>query len=162
MSLIRRLPRFHSRRQTSGRRWRGLAIGAVGAIAFALTGCSSGSGSSGSGSASHGSANGTTTSVSVPPFNLAHNAHADVTQGQCTGNRSAGWVLHGTARNSATTARTYSIAVDFVTNPGGTVMATQVVNVGPVASHKTESWSTPPAGQGHAHLSCVIRQSMWS
>jgi len=95
-------------------------------------------------------------------MNLAHNAHFDITQGHCTGNKSAGWVLHGTARNSATTARTYSIAVDFVTNAGGTVLATEVVNVGPVGSHQSKSWSTPAAGQGHANLRCVIRQSLWS
>jgi hypothetical protein len=168
MTLIRRSSRFHSRRLNPGRHWRGLVVGAVGAIALALAGCSSGSGSSGSSSASNGasgsngSSNGTTTSVSVPTYNASRNARGEVTSGHCTGSKTAGYVLQGTARNSATSSRTYSIVVDFITHPGDMVMATRIVKVGPLAPHRSAKWSTPAAGQGHANLNCVIRQALWS
>ena len=146
-----------------------LAGGAAGALA--LAGCSSGSGSPGSSSASrntsaskgssNGSFNGTTTSVNVPAYNVSHNARQDVVAGKCTGDKSTGYVLHGMARNSTASPRTYSIVVDFVTNPGDTVMATRVLNVGPVASQNSANWSTPAAGQGQANLTCVIRQVLW-
>jgi hypothetical protein len=113
-------------------------------------------------SGSNGSSNGTTTSVSVPTYNASHNARADVTSGDCTGNKTAGYVLQGMARNSATSSRTYSIVVDFITNPGDTVMATRIVKVGPLAPHKSAKWSTPASGQGHVNLNCVIRQALWS
>ena len=102
------------------------------------------------------------TSVSVPPYNASRNARGDVTSGHCTGNKTAGYVLQGMVRNSATSSRTYSIAVDFITNPGDTVMATRIVNVGPLVPNKSANWSTPAAGQGHANLNCVIRQALWS
>ena len=167
MTLIRRSSRFHSRRRNPGRHWRALAAGALGAIALALAGCSSGSGSSGSTSAStgasgsNGSSNGTTTSVSVPPYNASRNARGEVTSGHCTGNKTAGWVLRGVVLNSATSSRTYSIVVDFITRPGDMVMATRIVKVGPLAPHKSANWSTPAAGQGQ-NLNCVIRQALWS
>ena len=168
MTLIRRSSRFHSRRLNPGRHCAGLVVGAVGAIALALAGCSSGSGSSGSSSASkdasgsNGSSNGTATSVSVPTYNASHNARADVTSGHCTGNKTAGYVLQGMVRNSATSSRTYSIVVDFITNPGDTVMATRIVKVGPLAPRKSANWSTRASGHGHANLNCVIRQALWS
>jgi hypothetical protein len=70
--------------------------------------------------------------------------------------------LNGTVRNSATSSRTYSIVVDFITNPGDTVMATRIVKVGPLAPRKSANWSTPASGHGHANLNCVIRQALWS
>jgi hypothetical protein len=70
--------------------------------------------------------------------------------------------LKGTVQNTATASRTYSIAVDFVTKSGDTVMATRVVNVGPVAPRGSANWSTPAAGQGQENLTCVIRQALWS
>ena len=168
MTLIRGLSRFHARRRNPGRHPRGVVVVAVGAIALALAGCSSGSGSSGSSSASkdasgsNGSSNGTTTSVSVPPYNASRNARGDVTSGHCTGNKTAGYVFQGMVRNSATSSRTYSIVVDFITRPGDMVMATRIVKVGPLAPHRSANWSTPAAGQGHANLNCVIRQALWS
>jgi hypothetical protein len=65
-------------------------------------------------------------------------------------------------RNSATSSRTYSIVVDFITNPGDTVKAIRIVKVGPLAPNKSANWSTPAAGHGHANLNCVIRQALWS
>ena len=165
MTLIRGLSRFHARRRNPGRHRRGLVVCAVGAIALALGGCSSGSGSSGAGSASKeasGSSDGATTSVSVPPYNASRNARGDVSSGHCTGNRTAGYFLQGMVRNSATSSRTYSIVVDFITNPGDTVMATRIVNVGPLVPNKSANWSTPAAGEGRANLNCVIRQALWS
>jgi hypothetical protein len=168
MTLIRRSSRFRSRSRNPGWHWRGLVVGAVGAIAFVLAGCGSKSGSSGSSSAStgatgsNGSSYATTTSVSVPPYHASRNARAEVTSGHCTGNQAAGWVLRGTVLNSAGSSRTYSIVVDFITKPGDMVMATQIVKVGPLAPHQSANWSTPPAGQGHANLNCVIRQALWS
>jgi hypothetical protein len=100
--------------------------------------------------------------VSVPPYNAARNARGEVTSGHCIGNKTAGYVLQGMVRNSATSSRTYSIVVDFITNPGDTVMATRIVKVGPLAPNKSANWSTPAAGQGHANLNCVIRQALWS
>jgi hypothetical protein len=128
-----------------------------------LAGCSSsGSGSASSTSTSTGSCNDTTTSVSVPPYNVLHDAQQDAIAGACTDNASNGWTLKGTVQNSSTSSRSHSIAVDFVTMPGDTVRATRVVNVGPLAAHASANWSTPAAGQGHANLNCVIRQASWS
>ena len=105
---------------------------------------------------------GTTTSVSVPAYDASHNARQDVVAGSCTGDSSTGYTLKGTVQNSSTSPRTYSITVDFVTKSGDTVMATRVVNVGPVDPHASKNWSTPSAGHGQANLTCVIRQALWS
>jgi hypothetical protein len=147
-----------------GRHWRALAVLGVGAITLAA--CSSGPSSSGSGttttSTPAGRFSGTTTSVSVPAYDASHNARQDVVAGSCTGNSSTGYTLKGTIQNSSTSSRKYSIAVDFVTKSGDTVMATRVLNVGPVAPHASTNWSTPAAGQGQPNLTCVIRQALWS
>ena len=170
MTHVRRSPGLRSRGCPSRWQWRGFALMAVGA--FALASCSSSPSSSGSGTtsttrASNGSTthapNGsTTTSVSVPPYDASHNAHQEVAPGSCSGNASTGYTLTGTVRNSASSSRTYSITVDFVTNPGAEVKATRVVSVGPVDPDKSAQWSTPAAGQGQSNLTCVIRQSLWS
>jgi hypothetical protein len=98
----------------------------------------------------------------VPPYDASHNAHPEVAQGSCAGNSSTGYILKGTVRNPASSPRTYSITVDFVTNPGAEVKATRVVSVGPVDPHQSAHWATPAAGLGQASLTCVIRQSLWS
>jgi hypothetical protein len=100
--------------------------------------------------------------VVVPTYSPSHNARPDVAAVRCHGSASDGWTLDGVVRNSATKARRYSIAVDFVTTPGSTVMATRVVDVGPVNPNKSARWSTPASGQGQAKLNCVIRQALWS
>ena len=139
------------------------ALAAAGGLA--LMGCSTGSSStptsSGSATTSAADAAGSTT-VDVPPYDAAHNARPDVATGACTGNATTGWTLHGTVRNSTTTAHHYSIAVDFITMPGDTVQGTSVVNVGPVAPHATAKWSTPATAKGKSDLHCVVRQALFS
>jgi hypothetical protein len=158
---IQRPSRLRSLGRAPGRHWCTLPVFAVGAII--LAGCSSGpSSSSGTTTTTAGGFNGTTTSVSVPAYDASHNARQDVVAGSCTGDSSTGYTLKGTVQNSSTSPRTYSITVDFVTKSGDTVMATRVVNVGPVDPHASKNWSTPSAGHGQANLTCVIRQALWS
>lgn len=102
----------------------------------------------------------TSTSVDVPVYDAAKNARQDVTAGACTDSGTKGWSLEGKVTNSASTARGYSIAVDFITVPGDTVMATRVVTVRPVRPHATANWSATGAAPGVANLTCVIRQSL--
>jgi hypothetical protein len=92
-------------------------------------------------------------------YDAAKNARQDVTAGACTDGGAKG-SLEGKVTNSASTARGYSIAVDFITVPGDTVMATRVVTVRPVRPHATASWSATGAAPGVANLTCVIRQSL--
>jgi hypothetical protein len=133
------------------------------AVAITVSGCSSGSGTTTTATTQPDQGgSGSTTSVAVPPYVASHNAFPDVTRGTCTGSSSAGWTLEGTVRNSSSTTRRYSIAVDFITMPGDTVQGTTVVNVGPVDPHNTAHWKTPATAKGHDHLTCVIRQALWS
>jgi hypothetical protein len=101
----------------------------------------------------------TTTSVTTAttiPFVVAKNARQDVTTGTCT-EVGGDWVLNGVVKNSATTARTYQIVVDFVDQPGDTVLDTRIVttaSVKPAASLTWSAKSTP----GLKNVACVIRQ----
>jgi hypothetical protein len=65
-------------------------------------------------------------------------------------------------RTSATSSRSDFITLDRVTKTGDTVLATRAVSVGPLDPNKSANWSTPTAEQGHANLTCVILQSLWS
>ena len=67
------------------------------------------------------------------------------------------WVLSGLVKNSASTARDYQIVVDFVTQPGDTVLDTKIINTTSVNPGATLAWSTRSA-PGLAHVACVIRQ----
>ena len=91
------------------------------------------------------------------PFVMARNARGDVTTtGSCHQGKGE-WVLGGVVKNSATTARTYQIVVDFVTQPGDTVLDTKIVttpSVNPGAIRVWSATSTP----GLTHVACVIRQ----
>jgi hypothetical protein len=98
--------------------------------------------------------------VTVPPYDPAKNARGDVTPVACTDEGAKGWSFTGTVTNSAPTTRGYSIAVDFIVVPGDTVVATQVIDVPPVAPHHTADWRATGAAPGHKNLNCVIRQAL--
>ena len=131
--------------------------------ASSSTTTSSGSGSttttSGSG---HGSTTTTphgTTTVPVAttiPYNPALNARTDVTTSGCTPVLGA-WELKGTVKNSASKTRTYQIVVDWITQPGDTVLDTKIVNVPNVASGQSVPWNATGAS-GDKNLACVVRQ----
>ncbi len=89
------------------------------------------------------------------PFDLAHNARADVRAGACT-QTSRGWVLKGIVRNPGTKTTNFEIVVDFVTQPGSTVLATTVVDVQSVASGASANWSARGA-PGDSHVACIVR-----
>jgi hypothetical protein len=91
------------------------------------------------------------------PFSLAKNARQDVTTPSPCKDTKGGWVLSGTIRNSATTARTYQIVVDFVTTTGNTVLDTKVITTPPVRPGAVLPWSATSTPGLH-HLACVIRQ----
>jgi hypothetical protein len=103
---------------------------------------------------------GATTTVSVPPYNPAKNARQDVTVGACIDRGTKGWSLSGTVRNSAATPRGYSIAVDFVTVPGDTVVDTKLVSVARVQPQASARWSATGAAPGVKNLTCVVRQTL--
>jgi hypothetical protein len=98
--------------------------------------------------------------VSVPPYNPAQNARKDVVAGACVDGGSKGWSLSGTVTNSGSKAEGYSIAVDFITVPGDTVVATKLVTVPTLQPHQSMKWSTGDAAPGAKNLTCVIRQSL--
>jgi len=93
----------------------------------------------------------------VVPFTLADNARSEVTTGVCT-QSSGTWVLTGTVRNSATKAKTFQIVVDFVTEPGSTVLSSVEVNLPRVGPNVTAPWSATGA-RGRSHVACVVRQA---
>jgi hypothetical protein len=152
-----------------------LAVGgAVAALplALALSACSSGSPtpaatvSSPPASAAQAAATAAGTgavsgtgSVKVPKYVAADNARKNVVTTGCASVGARGWRLTGTATNSASSARTYSIVVDFVTAKGDTVVDTKVVRVGPVEPKATAHWSSTGAA-GESQVVCVIRQAL--
>jgi hypothetical protein len=131
---------------------------AAGVCSMLLAGCSSSHGPT-----SSGSATGVATRVSsiapgqAVPFILADNARSEVTTGVCT-QSSGTWVLKGTVRNSATKAKTFQIVVDFVTEPGSTVLSSVEVNLPRVGPKATAPWSARGA-RGRSHVACVVRQA---
>lgn len=144
------------------------AIGAAG-LALALAGCSSSPSASPPTTTTKASTAttkpGTKTSVvtTVPastttiPYVPAKNARKDVTTtGSCV-EFGGLWVLNGEIKNSASVARTYQIVVDYVTDPGDTVLNTQILNTKSVKPGASLAWVTK-SEPGLTHVSCVIRQ----
>jgi hypothetical protein len=91
------------------------------------------------------------------PFSIAKNARQDVTTPTPCRDTSSGWVLSGTIKNSAPSARTYQIVVDFVTTSGNTVLDTKVITTGPVRPGAVKNWSAESTA-GLTGVACVIRQ----
>jgi hypothetical protein len=112
---------------------------------------------------STGSTGGHATSTTGAPgttsttFNLKYNARQETTTTGCT-QVSGGWKLTGTVNNTFANTRNFQIIVDYVKNPGFTVLDTQVAKVNGVAPGKSANWSTTGAA-GQSHLLCVIRTS---
>ena len=129
------------------------------ALPLLLGACSSGGAASsrlGAGSASTTVAGGSTVPTSIP-FSTAKNARQDVTTtGACTQVKGV-WVLEGTVTNSAKKARRYQIVVDFVSQPGDTVLYTKVINTDLVRPKASLVWSARSI-PGLAQVACVIRQ----
>jgi hypothetical protein len=134
-----------------------LAISSL--LSVVLVGCG-GSKPTSSPSTTRPTTNGATTTVNVPPYNPTKNARQDVVAGACVNGGSRGWSLSGTVTNSGSSARGYSIVVDFITVPGDTVVATKLVTVTPLQPHASTKWSTTGAAPGVNNLTCVIRQSL--
>jgi hypothetical protein len=138
------------------------ALGAVTAMALAmalLAGCSSNDAATSTTSTTTAPATGVSAQSTVAttiPFSMARNARQDVTAGSC---KEAGglWVLSGTVKNSAKTARTYQIVVDFVNPVGNTVFDTKIVTTPSVRPAQSLAWSTNSV-PGLTHVACVIRQ----
>jgi len=127
----------------------GAALCATAACAVAVGACSS------SPSAKKSQA---VTPGATVPFELAHNARSAVRTTGCAPSGGA-WVLTGTVKNATAKATGFQIVVDFVTQPGGTVLATRVVNVAPVSVGATARW-TASGAQGHtAGVGCIVRQA---
>jgi hypothetical protein len=139
-------------------------IGLIGVIAFlgvAAAGCSNNNGST--------VAKGTTTTTSAQkggattiPYSASKNARADVTiNGTCLHEPNNSWVLYGTVANPTTKKTGFTIVVDYVTQPGGTVLETKIVKVLPVAPHTTATWGSAWTNAGN-NVGCVIRQAQYS
>ena len=95
--------------------------------------------------------------VTTIPYSPAKNARQDVTtSGPCT-STGASWILSGTVKNSSRSARTYQIVVDFVTQPGFTVLDTKIVTTASVGPGASLPWDATGAA-GHKNVACVIRQ----
>ena len=98
---------------------------------------------------------GESTIATTIPFNVARNARQEVTTRSC---REVGgvWVLSGTVNNSAKTARSYQIVVDFVNQNGNTVEDTKILNTASVRPGATVAWSAKSVA-GLTDVACVIR-----
>jgi hypothetical protein len=94
------------------------------------------------------------------PFDQAHNARSDVKARACA-QISGEWVLKGTVVNVDAKARSFQIVVDFVTQPGSTVLSSTVVNVPSVGPGATAQWSAAGA-RGKANVACIVRQAQAS
>jgi hypothetical protein len=94
------------------------------------------------------------------PYNKYKNARLDVSVlGACTRQANGAWILRGTVINPDPVNPTgFSIVVDFVHEPGGTVLDTVIVRVPPVEPKNTATWhaSWSYAGSG---LTCLVRQA---
>jgi hypothetical protein len=143
------------RRTAAARRATGIGLASVAMVMLAACG-----GGKPQASPSTSTALAPQTTVSVPPYNPAQNARHDVVAGACVDGGAKGWSLSGTVTNSGSTPRGYSIAVDFITVPGDTVMATKVVNVPTLQPHQSAKWLATGAAPGVKNLTCVIRQSL--
>ncbi len=107
---------------------------------------------------SHTSAHESTTSVPTTttiPFTLKYNARKDVTTTGCTVVFGS-WKLDGTVKNSFANTRNYQIVVDYITQPGDTVLDTKIVHVNNLAAGASQNWSATGA-PGQKNLACVIR-----
>lgn len=91
------------------------------------------------------------------PLDLARNARADVSAASCamTGGH---WVFDGTVHNATDRSASFQIVVDFVSQPGSTVLSTSVVDVPDVAAHATKAWSATGAA-GRTAVACLVRQA---
>jgi hypothetical protein len=101
----------------------------------------------------------TAPAVSVPRYVPAENARQEVTTSACRHDGRKGWLLKGTVTNSTSSARSYSIVVDFVRDKGDTVFDTKVVHVRRTAPGARRHWSATGAA-GHLSVTCVIRQAL--
>lgn len=97
--------------------------------------------------------------VKIPKYVAADNARKYISTTGCVQAGSRGWRLRGTAANTSSSSRAYSIVVDFVTVTGDTVLDTKLLNVGPVAPKSVVDWSVTGAAGQH-HVTCVIREAL--
>lgn len=126
----------------------------------ALAGCSSNNTPSAATTSTTAKSSTTTTNY-VPgtttiPYIPALNARQDVSTTGCN-QVDGSWVLDGSVTNSASKTRTFQIVVDFVTQPGDTVLDTQIVYVRNLAPKATKTWSATGAA-GKTSVGCFIRQ----
>lgn len=160
----------------SGRRTTRLAINgtAIGMpAAFALAGCGGSSPAAAAPAASRtarpaasrtaapaASPTGVTApAVNVPKYVASENARQEVTTSACRQDGRKGWLLKGTVTNSTSSARSYSIVVDFVRDKGDTVFDTKVVHVRRTVPGTRRYWSATGAA-GHLGVTCVVRQAL--
>lgn len=78
------------------------------------------------------------------------------TVGPCT-QSGEDWVLRGNVTNTAQTARSYQIVIDYVTVPGDTVIATRIVDTSSVKPGATTTWAAS-AKTAEQHTGCFVRQ----
>jgi hypothetical protein len=130
----------------------------LGAVAAALlAGCSSsGTGATTTTAPSPATGGTSSTVVTTIPFTMAKNARQDVTTGSCQ-EAGGAWVLNGTVKNSAKTARNYQIVVDFVDPTGNTVLFTRIVTTPSIRPGASATWSATSIS-GLSGVACVIRQ----
>lgn len=91
------------------------------------------------------------------PFSLAKNARHDVTTNRPCVETDGRWVLNGTITNFGKMLRTYQIVVDFVSQPGDTVLDTKIVTTPSVDPGAKLAWSATSTS-GLTGAACVIRQ----
>lgn len=138
-------------------------------VALALAGCGSSSSPASSTTASATSrapahspdspAPAAAPAITVPKYVASENARKEVTAGSCKHDGATGWRLKGTVTNSSSSARSYSIVVDFVSSKGDTVLDTKVIHVRRIAPKASARWSAIGAA-GRPNVTCVIRQAM--
>jgi hypothetical protein len=138
----------------TGRTWRVAAIvGAVlvvgGLVALLAT-------SGGSSSNHPPSRPSTTLTRTTLVFHHNLNARYDVTEGPCLSVNDH-WSFSGSVHNSSRVLhRRYELVIDFISQPGDTVLDTKIVNIAHVNPHQTVRWRVIGA-PGQPKVGCVLR-----
>jgi hypothetical protein len=83
------------------------------------------------------------------------NARYDVTEGACISVNDH-WSFSGTVHNGSRFHRRYELVIDYISQPGDTVLDTKVVHIAHVNPHQTVHWRAVGA-PGEPKVACVLR-----
>jgi hypothetical protein len=138
---------------TEWRPWRVAAIVGAVLVVGALVGLLATSG----GSPANHPTSGPSTTITRTTLTFHHNLNAryDVTQGACV-SVNGHWSFSGTVHNNSRLHRRYELVIDFISQPGDTVLDTKIVNIAHVNPRQVVRWRATGA-PGQPKVACVLR-----